>query len=616
MSGLEIAGVVFGVLPILIEAVKSYDEVSRTFHTFRHFSKDVKAVNTQFKVQHGIWLNECRLLLRLVANETGAKDMLEDELDERWRSKDLNDKLNGMLKDSFDLCRSIMEAAKESVSELGKDLKKFDVLIEGKEENESVRFAIRKMRGRVKIAFEKPKYEKNIASLREQNTDLSQLRSHIGAFSEHKSGLENTYINHRALPARVNAIRTASQKLHEALSGAWCCGDLEHTDHYAKICLDAEVQPEVRLDLAISCHDTSRDSNHQYLQEPPIWLYVQSVSIETAACTTRGSQPTTKRKLSTSSVDDLDSTPTPSYRKTTTVGRLVACKAIKKKRVHFTDDDGQSAIGEIREITAQQMTSEINLCQTKNICHYLKQNLQICGKSVTRHCVGYLESPKMYKHIFYLQEKSIVSHDQLKRPNHLSVYSILELMGEEVDGAMTVVDQLKLAHKTAVAMLQFNDTPWLAQRWRLADLSYFGNRNAFDEEALKTLHLSSKMSSGERPSGAVMEGVEGTVQPYSDEDLYGINNMALFSLGVALLELGHWKSIESLSIQQDPNAILTARRLAARPTPLGPKYQEIARKCLQCNFGFGTDLNNANLQAAVYGDVVCQLEKMIESLSI
>ena len=113
-----------------------------------------------------------------------------------------------------------------------------------------------------------------------------------------------------------------------------------------------------------------------------------------------------------------------------------------------------------------------------------------------------------------------------------------------------------------------------------------------------------------------MEGVICPEEAVAEEDIYGINNAPLFSLGVALLEIAHWKSLEDQKIPRDSNIILTARRLASRPSPMGPKYQEILRKCLQCNFGFGTDLNKKELQAAVHGDVVCQLEKMIDSLSI
>lgn len=206
-----------------------------------------------------------------------------------------------------------------------------------------------------------------------------------------------------------------------------------------------------------------------------------------------------------------------------------------------------------------------------------------------------------------------------KRPNtpqQTSIISILDLIGQGVDDTLTMVDQLKLAHKTSLAILQFHATPWLIQRWRLKDFSYFNNHKNFDANALRTLHLSSQISPTAQPDISTMDGVEEVVEA-SEEDIYGINNTTLFFLGVALLELAHWKPLESLIVPQDLNEILTARRLASRPTPLGStKYQEIVRKCLQCNFGFGTDLSKKELQTAVYGDVVCQLEMMIDALSI
>lgn len=62
--------------------------------------------------------------------------------------------------------------------------------------------------------------------------------------------------------------------------------------------------------------------------------------------------------------------------------------------------------------------------------------------------------------------------------------------------------------------------------------------------------------------------------------------------------------------------VFTARRLGRGRTHLGPVYQKIAQKCLRCDFGFGTKLSSRDLQAAVYNDVVCELESMIETLTI
>jgi hypothetical protein len=270
----------------------------------------------------------------------------------------------------------------------------------------------------------------------------------------------------------------------------------------------------------------------------------------------------------------------------------------------------------ISETVARQTTSTINLCQTQNICHYLKQNLQLCGNSLSKHCVGYLESPKKYRHVFYLQKRRLETNSKQNQRKEGSLFSIFDLMAQKVEDALTIVDQLKLAHKAALAMLQFNDTPWLSPRWRLADVSYFGSGGVFNEDSLKTLHLSSQLAPRQQRLTSDMEGIEAIKPLFSEEEYFGIENPTLFSLGVALLEIAHWQPLESLSTLPYPNEYVAARRLASRPTPLGPKYQEIARKCLQCNFGFGTDLKKKELQAGVYGDVVCQLEKMIETLSI
>jgi len=85
--------------------------------------------------------------------------------------------------------------------------------------------------------------------------------------------------------------------------------------------------------------------------------------------------------------------------------------------------------------------------------------------------------------------------------------------------------------------------------------------------------------------------------------------MTMHSLGVALLEVGFRKLIDSYDVLQ-------ARKLAARPTPLGPKYRELTEKCLDCDFGVGKDFSNPQLQHAVYDSVVCELDSMIASLDI
>lgn len=135
MSGFEAFGVLFGVLPILIEAIKGYARLSDKIHTFRHYPMSAQV---RLKVQKQIFYDECRLLLCLVVeDDQKAMGMLEDTSDERWQSKELNDKMNSCLKGNFELCTSIIEGSKMALEHLEADLKKFDVLVEQKLEVDS-----------------------------------------------------------------------------------------------------------------------------------------------------------------------------------------------------------------------------------------------------------------------------------------------------------------------------------------------------------------------------------------------------------------------------------------------------------------------------------------------
>jgi hypothetical protein len=137
--------------------------------------------------------------------------------------------------------------------------------------------AIRRLRDAARICFDKSKYEKSLTSLRDRTSELTQLRAHIGAFQQQQICSESVCASRRILPSCIKSIRTASQKPHEALSDAWCCGDLNHETHFAKICLDAQVEEVgVRLDLTISCQQTLQQSTNRCVSD----LLSRSISVE------------------------------------------------------------------------------------------------------------------------------------------------------------------------------------------------------------------------------------------------------------------------------------------------------------------------------------------------
>lgn len=261
-------------------------------------------------------------------------------------------------------------------------------------------------------------------------------------------------------------------------------------------------------------------------------------------------------------------------------------------------------------------TFGVDLYKMKSICDYLRQSYQAQLSAPAKQCIGYLDSAQMYKHVFYFRDATL--EPGLDSAAASTISTVRQALTEEVYDTLQPEDRLKLAHKLAVAMLQYNDTPWLPDRWRLADLSYLGSKLSFNVEALKTLHFNSEISQSAATvtADSAMDGLQQATAKVSDETRFGITNTTLFFLGVAMLEIAYWKPIEEkMTAADEDNQVFAARRLVLdRGAPLGPEYQRIAQKCLECNFGFGNKLSNKGLQSAVYNDVVCQLDSMVQRL--
>lgn len=224
------------------------------------------------------------------------------------------------------------------------------------------------------------------------------------------------------------------------------------------------------------------------------------------------------------------------------------------------------------------MLLELNLCQSKNICHYLQNSQCKYEARVEKHYVGYLETPSHCKYNFFTN-KYPSQHEK-------KGYSMFDIMKEDPDEFLAVEDQLKLA----TSILQHNNTPWLADRWRSNNISHFGARNVLDQEALIRLHVSSQLSPPTKTciTSTAMDGIQQTEHQAGDETRYGITNLPLFFLGVAPLEIAHWSPLEHKMVAREASdPVYTACRLASGRALLGPEYQKLAQKCLQCTFRVG-----------------------------
>lgn len=268
--------------------------------------------------------------------------------------------------------------------------------------------------------------------------------------------------------------------------------------------------------------------------------------------------------------------------------------------------------------TRRDETETVDLGRSKDICLELSRTAIPCQPSLSANCLGYLDAmDNNYRHVFFPRVKSQgVPSFEVTSP--MELVPVQALLNRPLDDTLTVVDQLKLAARLATGMMQFYSTLWLAEYWDLHDFSIFLPGNEFSDEVLRSLHVSTDFrprNHTDNHAGCSMAGVEREhpflAGPVSEELKLrgGIRSTPLYSLGVVLLQIGRWMALDASDTFQ-------VRRLAEQSTRLGPRYREIVKRCLECDFGFGANLQKPQLQTAVDDAVLGELTAMIGALDI
>ncbi|KAK2030580.1 hypothetical protein LX32DRAFT_637980 [Colletotrichum zoysiae] len=286
----------------------------------------------------------------------------------------------------------------------------------------------------------------------------------------------------------------------------------------------------------------------------------------------------------------------------------------KTRRVRFADDCSSSTVASLSmaaysSTVTETVTAPIskgvssskiqNLCSAGDMCSYLCADM----------CGGYLDTSDQLRH--YLSPVCGSSCDHtvcLNKQDLGDPMPLQSIFQYPVERTLSVPDQIRLALKLVKGVLQFQSTPWLQPLWRLQDLAYFKPTDDL-ATALATLHISSELSHA-RQQGALMSYSDNNEPLGEAQMIHGIRNLTMYSLGVALLQVGEWEA----ALATDD--VARVRRAADRATGgrLGRRYQRVIQQCLDCDFGFGKDLAAPELQNAVYRDVVCELEGLIYTL--
>lgn len=491
------------------------------------------------------------------------------------------------------------EGKKLTLEDIIWDLKANIIVKDESLKSKPLKDAMRKLRKRVKITIEMKDFEDKIGCLEKSNSELIRLRKQVNELQAPSCcAVKRSSDRARKLPVEFGAygtIRRASKALHEALTATWSDTQIPHLRHLVKLFLDAKAETDVQMEIAILCYDDVL-RQRPLLESTLTRVQVRSRTIDSIAWSNAS------LLVPTPKMDEAQS------------GRR------KRQKVRFASisdssdiaSEASPAASAVSIATSQSSAAPLDdLHLTGHFCSELSKRCSGPDIAHSKEALGHIDSgvQEIFRHCFFPCSKE-------PHCNNMGLDDVMpmdEALAQSAHNRLDIVSQLRLAHRLVSAVLKFNSTPWLKELWNVGDLAFFRQGDDLTE-SLQTLHFGIELIHNAPDSEDTAMEVESpaSLAHLSIEDAqykHGVRNVTLFSLGTALLAIGRWERVDHSDIEG-------IRRLASQRSYLGPVYQELTQKVLDCDFGYGKDLKKPRLQEAIYEMVVLELESMIASLDI
>jgi hypothetical protein len=123
MSGIEVAGIVLGAIPLLISGLEHYAEGVATIRRTFKYQAEFRSLSRQLRVESGIFQNTIELLLTGCVAQDKITELLESPGGKGWQNPDVADSLRQKLGRVYDVYLETVESMSRTVHEFKARLK-------------------------------------------------------------------------------------------------------------------------------------------------------------------------------------------------------------------------------------------------------------------------------------------------------------------------------------------------------------------------------------------------------------------------------------------------------------------------------------------------------------
>ena len=133
MSGAEAAGLLLGIIPLIIEAFDHCERTYDAFATYQKYPREIMKIDTKLGAQRTVFRNNCiNLLTKLTGDRKRIQDMISRPSHEMWRDRRLNQMLLTHLEtlnQTFHSCQRTMEHIYEALQAISQETEGFRKLL-------------------------------------------------------------------------------------------------------------------------------------------------------------------------------------------------------------------------------------------------------------------------------------------------------------------------------------------------------------------------------------------------------------------------------------------------------------------------------------------------------
>ncbi len=131
MSGAEaaVAGLVLGVLPLLVSAAEHYEDMFRPFTRYRKYNRELQKFQRELEALKTIFRNECQHLLTSITDWEDANQMLQVPGHPFWADPAMDRKFAQQLGSSGKACAALIALIEKRLTDVDRESEDFTSVI-------------------------------------------------------------------------------------------------------------------------------------------------------------------------------------------------------------------------------------------------------------------------------------------------------------------------------------------------------------------------------------------------------------------------------------------------------------------------------------------------------